>query len=134
VTEFDPGHDYEDCFPDQGINKPALWTMGVIEELQTLGMVDLAGDSPLANREQRKLYRQLKVNGYKPTFDEVRAVWRSCMVEELMPSLALLINTIIATDTGWDRVKALAREKKERDAFDAEWLSSEQRDQGWTLL
>ena len=130
--EFDLGHNYEDAFPQDGIDKPALWTMGVIDELMTLDMVDLAGDSPLPGIEERKLYRQLKVNGYKPTLEEVRAVLNKCMVESMVPGLLMIFVTII--DSGWERLKELVRQRKEQDALNREWLSEEQINDGWTLL
>lgn len=94
--------------------KVTLYVMGALDELVTLGIVDLAGDIPLKDREQRRDYRLMKAEGYTPAMAEVTEVLRGCMAEAVTPELLRLFRGIV--EEGWDSVKTERAQMKADEA------------------
>lgn len=94
--------------------RAALWVMGALDELQSLGIVDIGGDSPLESRDQRYDYRLLKHQGYVPEMDEIDAVLNACVAEQNLPGFRRLFEGIVKH--GWKKVKELRAEAKEDEA------------------
>jgi len=95
--KFDLGHGYEDAAAfvvPEGM-QATLWVFGVLDEFKSLGLVDIAGDSPLEDHEQRLVYRKLRNSGYKPGISEVAAVMRCYSVEMASPQFLRLFQEVI---------------------------------------
>ena len=107
--EFDLGHGYEDAstflVPEE--MRSTLWVFGVLDEFMALGLVDVAGDSPLRDREQRLVYRKLRDSGYAPGISEVAAVMRRYSVEMASPQFLRLFQEVI--DKGMPAFKRVTR-------------------------
>lgn len=126
--KFDPGHGYQNddhlaALDEEG--KVMLWVFGALDELASLGIVEIAGDRPLRDRESRRSYRHLKAAGYQPTMKQVAGVLRKYVAEMLSEDTLALFRGIL--DKGWDEIRRLHREAKEEEARDAQI----RRDFGW---
>lgn len=113
--EFDLGHGYQDAVPED--SKLALWVFGVLDEFSAIGLVEVAGDSPLPNRESRALYRRLRDSGYKPGIAEVSVILRKHMIELATPEFLQLFQTVI--NDGMQAVKDEVAKQKAEDARNA---------------
>ena len=132
--EFDLGHGYSDplgdSLSDEG--KINLWVFGTMDEFMTLGLVEVAGDSPLADREQRRLYRELRDSGYKPGVAEVSACLRKYMIELATPEFLGLFQTVIAN--GIAALKQKVADERQEEARQAEIKRAYGYPDGWIPL
>ena len=95
--EFDLGHGYEDSQPPMDDEmRLTFWVFGALDEFRALGLLDLAGDSPLADRAQRKLYRKIRDSGYKPEgISAVAVVLRKYSIEGAKSGILALFQQVI---------------------------------------
>ena len=112
--EFDAGHGYEDAMPVPDEAKPMLWVFGVLDEFMGIGLVEIAGDSPMPDRESRLLYRKLRDSGYKPGISEVSMILRRHMIELATPEFLTLFQSVIK-----DGMQAVKDEVAKRKAEEA---------------
>jgi len=115
--EFDPGHGYQDSHGEPTEDaKALLWVFGTLDELKAIGLLDVAGDSPLKDREQRKLYRKIRDSSFKPGIQDVARILRKYSIEAARPEFLRLFQLVI--DNG---IKAFKKEvqaqKGEEDGF-----------------
>lgn len=121
--EFDLGHGYQDSQGEPTDDmKALLWVFGTLDELMALGLLEVAGDSPLKDREQRKTYRKLRDTGFKPGITDVARILRKYSAEIAQPAFLRLFQLVI--DKGIKEFKkevqaqkAAAREAAENDGF-----------------
>ena len=115
--EFDLGHGYQDSEgePTDDV-KALLWVFGTMDELKSIGLLDVAGDSPLKNRDERKRYRAIRDSGFKPGIQDVARILRKYAIEAAAPQFLRLFQLVI--DNG---IKAFKKEvqaqKGEEDGF-----------------
>lgn len=110
MSEFDPGHGYNDGYGDFGRDpapydpQTALWVMGAIDELRGLGIIEeIAGENPLGGREDRKRYRELKKSGFVPQLTEAMKVVKAHVLAEDQPLFERLFRGII--EEGWESIR-----------------------------
>jgi hypothetical protein len=116
IGEYDDG--YDDAFPEID-GKAMLYVMGAIDELRAIGIVEtIAGDEPLTNHKQRKLYRQLKCDSFTPTVAEVEAIVTKCVCADDQECFLTLLRGVV--EKGWKHVRQLHAEQKVQDARNAE--------------
>ena len=127
--------DYDDGYSDepQIDGKATLYIMGAIDEFRALGIIEeIAGDRPLTSHKQRKLYRQLKLDGFKPTLAEAEAIIAKCVCADDQECFLTLFRGVI--EQGWDHVRKLYAEAKAEEARDAEIRRTYDSPDGWILL
>ncbi len=111
LGEYDDG--YSDK-PAETDNRAALYVMGAIDEFRSLGIIEnIGGDRPLADHAQRKLYRQLKKDGYKPTVEEAETIVSKCVCADDQACFLTLLRGVI--EKGWKHMKRLHEEAKVED-------------------
>jgi len=110
APEFYPGHGYDDGYGDFGRSpapydpQTALWVMGAIDELRGLGIIDeIAGETPLGGRADRKRYRELKRSGFVPQLTEAMKVIKAHVMAEEQPLFERLFRGII--EEGWGTIR-----------------------------
>lgn len=69
-----------------------------------------AGDEPLTNHAERKLYRELKKSGYKPTVEEANAIIDKCICADEQALFKRLFRGII--EDGWEEIRKLRAEDR----------------------
>jgi hypothetical protein len=113
--------DYDDGYDEQPQidGRVALWVMGALDEFKALDIIEtVVGDEPLANSKQRKLYRQLKLEGFQPTLAEVEAVLDKFLIAEDRAGFYDLFRIVI--EEGWEKFKKVRGEVKAQDVRDTE--------------
>lgn len=129
VGEYEePNYDNAAPLPDV-----VLYVMGAIDELRAIGIIDeVGGDEPLTNHEQRRAYRELKCNGYKPTLDEVNTVISKAVCADDQALFRRLFRGII--EDGWPRIHKLRAEQRTDEARNAEIRRTYGIGEGWIPL
>jgi len=113
--EYDDGYDEQ---PEID-GRVTLYVMGAIDELRAIGIIEtIAGDPPLTNHKQRKLYRELKLDGFKPTLDEAEAVLSRSVCADDQALFLRLFQGII--EDGWSKIRRIHAEQKVQEARDDE--------------
>ena len=95
MIEFDPGHGYNDGGGMSDMQKTVFWIFGTLDEFRSLGLLNLAGDSPLKDQEQRKRYRKLRDSGFKPGISDVAKVLRKYSIEGIQSGLLAQFQRVI---------------------------------------
>ena len=105
----------EPNYEDKPDTRAMLYVMGAIDELKSIGIIEVcAGDQPLTNHDERKLYRALKKEGYKPTMEQVDAIMRRCICADDQVEFRRLFQGVI--EDGWEEIKRLNAERKAEEA------------------
>lgn len=130
--EFDAGHGYEDTLQVPDEHKPALWVFGVLDEFKGIGLVEIAGDSPMPDQKNRLLYRRLRDSGYKPGIAEVSQILRTYMIELATPEFLHLFQTVI--HGGMAAVKEEVARQKADEVRDDKALKYRGFGDGWIPL
>lgn len=98
MTYSEPNYD------DKPDTRAMLYVMGAIDELKSIGVIEVvAGDKPLTNHDERKLYRTLKKEGYKPTMGQVDAIMSRCVCADDQPEFRRVFQGII--EEGWEKIR-----------------------------
>jgi hypothetical protein len=96
MSGYDLGHGYVDSGDPSDEQKVVFWVFGTLDEFQSLGLLDVAGDSPLKDHEQRKRYRKLRDSGFKPPISDVAKVLRKYSIEGIQSGLLAKFQRVIA--------------------------------------
>ena len=80
-----------------------LYVMGAIDEFRATGIIQIDGDEPFTNRQDRLDYRLLKKTGYKPSMKQVDEVLTRCVQAENLPGFRELFKVLL--NYGWERVR-----------------------------
>jgi hypothetical protein len=117
--EFDLGHGYQDSHGEEAEEvKALLWVFGTLDELKTLGLLDVAGDSPLKDRAQRKRYREIRDSGFAPGIADVSRILRKYSAEIAQPAFLRLFQLVITHGIRKFKQEVQKEKAERKDAAD----------------